>query len=51
MNQRLKFGELTVLDLLNTIIGSDLDCGAHRDQKNAKTALLNINVSVTVATL
>ena len=40
MNQRLKFCELAVLDLLNTFIGSDLDCGAHRNQKMQKTSMV-----------
>ena len=36
MNQRLTFCELAVLDLLNTFIGSDLDCGAQKMHKKCK---------------
>ena len=43
-NQRLIFGMLAVLDLVNTFTGSDLDCGSHINQKMQETGDPYINV-------
>ena len=47
-NQRLIFGVVGVLDLVNTINGLDLDCGSHINKKNAKNVLPVNPVFLTV---